>query len=63
MLINQEIWQKLLQWSRFRYINLLEDVVLGFEIKIITRELTIPQLPTAPVFFLSSDLKRTPAPV
>lgn len=32
--------------SRFRYINLLEDVVLGFEIKIITRELTIPQLPT-----------------
>lgn len=35
-----------LQSSRFRYINLLEDVVLGFEIKIITRELTIPQLPT-----------------
>lgn len=32
--------------SRFRYINLLEDVILGFEIKIITRELSIPQLPT-----------------
>ena len=40
------IWQNRLQSSRFRYINLLEDVVLGFEIKIITRELTIPQLPT-----------------
>ena len=34
-----------LQSSRFRYINVFDDVVLGFEITIVTRELTIPQLP------------------
>ena len=35
----------LLRSNRFRYINVLDDVVLGFEITIVTRELTIPQLP------------------
>lgn len=34
-----------LRSSRFRYINVFGDVVLGFEITIVTRELTIPQLP------------------
>ena len=34
-----------LRSSRFRYINVFDDVVLGFEITIVTRELTIPQLP------------------
>lgn len=34
-----------LRSSRFRYINVYDDLVLGFEITIVTRELTIPQLP------------------
>ena len=34
-----------LRSSRFRYINVLNHVVLGFEITIVTSELTIPQLP------------------
>ena len=34
-----------LRSSRFRYINVFDDVVFGFEIAIVTRKLTIPKLP------------------